>query len=60
MDAHLALHPTDQTLRSYGLGKHDDGSAKAVNQHLEQCPNRRKRVAELSADRTLFHPRRRT
>ena len=36
MDAHLlALHPTDQTLGAYGLGKLDDGWAEAVNQHLE-------------------------
>jgi serine/threonine protein kinase len=53
MDAHLALHPTDQTLSSYGLGKLDDGSAEAVNQHLEECPDCRKRVAELSADSFL-------
>jgi serine/threonine protein kinase len=54
MDAHLlALHPTDQTLSSYGLGKLDDSSAEAVNQHLEQCPDCRKRVAEMSADSFL-------
>ncbi|MFI5454794.1 MAG: protein kinase [Isosphaerales bacterium] len=53
MDAHLAPDPTDQTLRSYGLGKLDGGSAAAVNQHLEQCPDCRKRVAELSADSFL-------
>ena len=39
MDAHQALHPTDQTLSSFGLGKLDDASAEAVNKHLEQCPD---------------------
>ena len=46
-------HPTDQILSSYGLGKLDHGSAEAVNQHLEQCPDCRKRVAEMSADSFL-------
>ena len=53
MDAHPALHPTDQTLSSYGLGKLDDASAEAVNEHLEQCADCRKRVAEMSADSFL-------
>ncbi len=53
MDAHPISHPTDRTLGSYGLGKLDDGSAKAVNKHLEQCSDCRKRVAELSADSFL-------
>jgi serine/threonine protein kinase len=53
MDAHAALHPTDQTLSSYGLGKLDDSSAEAINQHLEQCSDCRKRVAEMSADSFL-------
>ena len=35
MDAHPVLHPTDQTLTSYGLGKLDDASAESVNKHLE-------------------------
>ena len=53
MDAAPSLHPTDQTLSSYGLGKLDDRSAEAVNKHLEQCPDCRKRVAEMSADSFL-------
>ena len=53
MNAHPVSHPTDQTLSSYGLGKLDDDSAEAVNQHLEQCPDCRKRVAEMSADSFL-------
>ncbi len=53
MNAHPDLHPTDQTLSSYGLGKLDDSSVEAVNQHLEQCSTCRKRVAEMSADSFL-------
>ncbi len=53
MGVHPASHPTNQTLSSFGLGKLDDGSAKAVSKHLEQCPDCRKRVAELSADSFL-------
>jgi hypothetical protein len=50
MDAHAKLHPTDQTLSSYGLGKLDDALAEVVNRHLESCPDCRRRVAELSSD----------
>ena len=53
MNAPQALHPTDQTLSSYGLGKLDDGSAESVNQHLESCPDCRRRVADLSPDTFL-------
>jgi serine/threonine protein kinase len=53
MDAPSPVHPTEQTLSSFGLGKLDDGPAEAVNKHLEQCPDCRKRVAELSADSFL-------
>ena len=53
MVAHPISHPTDQTLSSFGLGKLDDGSAEAVNRHLEQCLDCRQRVAELSADSFL-------
>jgi serine/threonine protein kinase len=50
MDAHPALHPTDESLRSYVLGKLDDHSAEAVGKHLERCPDCEERVAGLSAD----------
>jgi hypothetical protein len=53
MNAQPALHPTDQTLQSYGLGKLDDTSADSVNQHLESCPDCRRRVAEMSSDSFL-------
>jgi anti-sigma factor RsiW len=53
MDAHAAPHPTDQALSASGLGKLDSASADAVKKHLEQCPDCRKRVAEISADSFL-------
>jgi len=45
-----AVHPTDQTLQAYGLGKFDDVSAGPVSKHLESCPSCQRRVAELSSD----------
>ncbi len=53
MNDHPVSHPTDQILSSYGLGKLNDDAAEAVNQHLERCPECRKRVAEMSADSFL-------
>jgi len=53
MDAVMSSHPTDQILSSYALGKLDDGSAEAVNRHLERCPDCRNRVAEMPADTFL-------
>jgi anti-sigma factor RsiW len=48
-----SIHPSEQTLSSYGLGKLDDDSSEAVNKHLEQCAECRKKVAEMSADSFL-------
>jgi serine/threonine protein kinase len=53
MDTHPIAHPTDRTLHAYGLGRLDDASAESVNQHLEGCPDCRRRVAALSADSFL-------
>jgi formylglycine-generating enzyme required for sulfatase activity/serine/threonine protein kinase len=53
MNDQPALHPTEQILSSYSLGKLDDRAAEAVNQHLEQCPDCRQRVAEMPADSLL-------
>ena len=48
-----SVHPTDQTLHSYGLGKLDDALAESVSTHLESCPDCRRRVAEMSSDSFL-------
>src|SRR5690349_15968714 len=53
MDAPPALHPTDQTLHRYGLGKLEDDTAESVNKHLESCPACRRRIAELTSDSFL-------
>ncbi len=53
MDAPPAMHPTDQTLHAYGLGKLEDISADSVSKHVESCPECRRRVANLSADSFL-------
>ncbi len=53
MDAAPSLHPSDQILCSYGLGKLDDSSASAVSLHLEQCPECRQRVGAISSDSFL-------
>ena len=53
MGATAAVHPTDQTLSAYGLGKLDDASAESVNKHVESCSDCRQRVAELSSDSFL-------
>jgi serine/threonine protein kinase len=53
MNASQSLHPTDQTLHAYGLGKLNDALAESVNQHVESCSDCRRRVAELSSDSFL-------
>jgi serine/threonine protein kinase/formylglycine-generating enzyme required for sulfatase activity len=50
MERQALLHPADETLVSYGLGKLGDTLAESVNKHLEQCDPCRRRVAELSSD----------
>ncbi len=53
MDANPIVHPTDQTLSAYGLGHLDERSAQSVQQHLGSCSDCRRRVAELSSDRSV-------
>ena len=50
MAAPAAVHPSDQTLQSYGLGKLDDLLAEAVVKHLKECDSCRRRVAEVTSD----------
>ena len=53
MNASQTLHPTDQTLNAYGLGKLDDALAETLNEHVESCCDCQRRVAELSSDSFL-------
>src|ERR1700722_3469345 len=53
MGVSAAVHPSDQTLSAYGLGKLDDASAEMVSKHLEDCDSCQSRVAELSSDEFL-------
>ncbi len=53
MNAPAKLHPSAEILSSFGLGKLDDGQAHEVGKHLEQCPDCRQQVAEMSADSFL-------
>jgi len=53
MVAPTSLHPTDQTLHAFSLGKLGAASAKAVRSHLHVCAECRQRVAEISSDTFL-------
>jgi serine/threonine protein kinase/formylglycine-generating enzyme required for sulfatase activity len=53
MAAVPSVHPTDQTLNSYGLGKLDDASAGSVHEHLERCEDCRRRASEIAPDTFL-------
>jgi serine/threonine protein kinase len=53
MNTYPTLHPTDQSLRDFGLGRLDGRTIEAVNQHLEACEACQRRVAALSSDSFL-------
>jgi len=53
MDAKAALHPTDETLAAFGLGKLGDAAADTIANHVEGCETCRNRAAELSGDSFL-------
>ncbi len=53
MGATAAVHPNDQNLQAYSLGKLDDASAESVSKHLSSCPDCERRVAEMSSDSFL-------
>jgi serine/threonine protein kinase len=48
-----SLHPTDQILHAYGLGKLDDYSVEGINAHLASCPECRGLLAAISGDTFL-------
>jgi serine/threonine protein kinase len=51
MESQPALHPSDETLVSYRLGKLDETTAESVGKHLEQCGPCRHRVDALSSEK---------
>ena len=53
MSATAADHPTDETLRSHGLGTLDQASAESVDKHLEGCADCQRRVAAMASDTAL-------
>jgi len=53
MAAPDSIHPTDQTLRAYGVGKLYGALAKSVHWHLSGCGECRDRVAEMFDDTFL-------
>ena len=53
MDALDSIHPTDQTLRAYGVGKLNRTLAESIHSHLSGCGECRQRVAEMSDDTFL-------
>ena len=53
MEASPVVHPSEKTLRPYGLGKFDDHQAEAVNRHLKDCAACQSRVAEMTSDTFL-------
>jgi serine/threonine protein kinase len=53
MGATAAVHPPDEILQSFGLGKLDQFSSESVGKHLEACDSCQRRVAELSSDEFL-------
>jgi formylglycine-generating enzyme required for sulfatase activity len=57
MGAADPIHPSDQTLRAYSVGKLYGNLADSVHSHLSACDECRERVAEMSADTFLLRLR---
>src|SRR3954452_25123698 len=53
MAAPAAVHPSEQTLQSYGLGRLDNLLSEAVAKHLAECDSCRVRVAKVTSDTFL-------
>jgi serine/threonine protein kinase len=49
----VTSHPTDQTIRSYGLGELDEHSSLSVWNHLGGCPSCQRRLAEMLPNRAV-------
>ncbi len=53
MDTTAAVHPTDETLYSRGLGTLDDAMAESVDRHVEGCADCQRRMAAMPSDNVL-------
>ena len=53
MGSHALLHPTEQTLSDFSLGKLNEGQAEVINNHLIECSDCQQRVAGMSSDSLL-------
>jgi serine/threonine protein kinase len=50
MAAYPAVHPSEDALRAFALGKLDDSTSSVLMSHLDACPDCCKVVAALSGD----------
>src|SRR5262249_20138445 len=50
MAAQPAIHPSEDALRAFALGKLDDSTSSVLMSHLDSCPDCFKIVAALSGD----------
>jgi formylglycine-generating enzyme required for sulfatase activity/serine/threonine protein kinase len=50
MEARPVIHPSEDALRAFALGKLDDSTASVLMSHLDSCPDCCKVVAALSGD----------
>ncbi len=53
METHPSPHPDAETLEAYALGTLDDAQVEVVAQHIENCPECRRRVADAAPDTFL-------
>ncbi len=51
MGAQASPHPTPETLHAYALGELDDVSAQIAREHVEQCADCRRQVAQVAPDK---------
>ena len=54
MGATAAVHPTDETLFSYGLGTLDLAATESIDKHLEDCGVCQRRAAAISSEDRLL------
>lgn len=53
MDDALVQHPSDDTLKAFGLGKLDGDATRRVDQHLDSCVMCLQKASELVPDKFL-------